>query len=483
MKQQSEYISLHTGLNVGSYTGEMGVDNWPQEKWNGEFEKNQVLVMTMTIFKNLILQNHLSFSKVNLLIFDECHHAVKNHDYVQIMRRFKDFVGSQDATRILGLTASIIPGKCKAEKLEKKIEELECTLCCRSQTARDLQEVARYATNPDESYLFYKSKISDSSVLKLQKIIESPLNFIEQFSKDMKESVFYEIVKMNLEDCLHILLNLGVWCAHQFAVKGLEDITNVIAECKNIYECEWEKALIHLGSTHLEIFIKDSKNILDKGMHKSNKIQRLLIHLGDSVLSSNFLGIIFTERRTTAAFLCKLLQIESERQTDLNGIKCDYVVGHNSKGVTYLRKEAQMNSKEQDKVLNSFRRGKINLLVSTSVVEEGVDVPKCNMVIRFDFPQNFRSYIQSKGRARAKKSKFILLIPEEVKGDLIKQFREYNSLVKELDRICHGRHISDDEAILEQLKDIVKPYQNSFGAMVTINSSLAIVHRYNYQSA
>ena len=80
----------------------------------------------------------------------------------------------------------------------------------------------------------------------------------------------------------------------------------------------------------------------------------------------------------------------------MSHIKCGYVIGHDARSrLTHLRREAKMNTKKQDEVLEKFRGGKLNLVVSTSVLEEGVDVPKCNLVIRFDFPQNFRSYIQS----------------------------------------------------------------------------------------
>ena len=40
------------------------------------------------------------------------------------------------------------------------------------------------------------------------------------------------------------------------------------------------------------------------------------------------------------------------------------------------------------------RKGDLNVLISTSVVEEGLDIRKCNLVIRYDFPQTFRSYVQ-----------------------------------------------------------------------------------------
>lgn len=500
VKQQAEYIKRHTGLNVGQYTGEMNVDSWLPDKWRTEFSCNQVLVMTMTIFKNLLLQNMLSFSQVNLLVFDECHHAVKNHDYVQIMRLFKEYVGLDDSTRILGLTASLIPSKCKPGDLEKKIVEMENTLSCRSQTALDLREVAKYATNPQESVCYYSSN-GGPQVSELKQILEGPVNFLEGFSKALKQSEFYEIVKMNLDDCLHILLNLGIWCAFEFAKNGLADISARIEDCRGQFSDNWEEKLIYLGRTHLEIFVRKSEEVLLAGgkdrFFVADKVNKLFTQLGDGAVCSGELplqqnsphssrrrsatklqGIIFTERRTTAAFLNKLLQEQSQIQEDLRHIKCDYVVGHDQgKGVTYLRKEAKMTCKKQDEVLKKFREGKINLLVSTSVVEEGVDVPKCNLVIRFDFPQNFRAYVQSKGRARARESKYILLIPCEEAPKLHVQLTDYNVLVKELEKICHGRHVSSDDEILKQLRDEVQPYVNAHGATATINSSLATVHR------
>ena len=72
-----------------------------------------------------------------------------------------------------------------------------------------------------------------------------------------------------------------------------------------------------------------------------------------------------------------------------------------------------MNFKKQERILSQFRKHEFNLLIATSVVEEGLDVPKCNFVVRFDFPKNFGSYVQSKGRARAKNSVYCMLVEQQ----------------------------------------------------------------------
>ena len=66
----------------------------------------------------------------------------------------------------------------------------------------------------------------------------------------------------------------------------------------------------------------------------------------------------------------------------------------------------------QKKVLGEFKGKKFNILISTSVTEEGFDVPRCNLVIAFDNILSLKSFIQMKGRARAKKSEFFVMAPE-----------------------------------------------------------------------
>jgi ERCC4-related helicase len=63
--------------------------------------------------------------KVNLLIFDECHHATGNNQYALIMKDHYKECSSRP--RILGLTASISGQKIEPHKLKlaaKKLEDL-----------------------------------------------------------------------------------------------------------------------------------------------------------------------------------------------------------------------------------------------------------------------------------------------------------------------------------------------------------------------
>lgn len=75
----------------------------------------------------------------------------------------------------------------------------------------------------------------------------------------------------------------------------------------------------------------------------------------------------------------------------------------------------------------------MKLLVATDIVEEGIDVQSCSCVIRFDLPKTVRSFIQSRGRARQRKSNFILLVERdnEKQENLIAKFIKSEESIKE----------------------------------------------------
>ena len=127
VRQQAEYISANSLLEVGKFTGDMKVDSWRKPRWLLEFDRYHVLVMTRAIFKDLLHRGFIHLKQINLLIFAECHHAVKNDDYVQIMKVF-DSCTEEQHPRVLGLSASLLPSKCKPGELEGRVRDLEKTL-------------------------------------------------------------------------------------------------------------------------------------------------------------------------------------------------------------------------------------------------------------------------------------------------------------------------------------------------------------------
>ena len=119
------------------------------------------------------------------------------------------------------------------------------------------------------------------------------------------------------------------------------------------------------------------------------------------------------ERRYTALVLSEQINIAAQLDHELTFVQSKFVIGHGTGGRVNYSNETGMNFKKQEEVLRQFRRHEFNLLIATCVVEEGLDIPKCNVVCRFDFPKSFRSYVQSKGRARAKDSKYYIFVDRE----------------------------------------------------------------------
>jgi hypothetical protein len=117
-------------------------------------------------------------------------------------------------------------------------------------------------------------------------------------------------------------------------------------------------------------------------------------------------GIVFVKERASVAVLAHILSVHPR-------IKPRYRVGSmvGTSKVPGRRKDfLDLTRKEDMFSLQGFRRGTTNLLVATSVLEEGIDVPVCNLVICFDEPKNLKSFIQRRGRARMAKSQLYLLV-------------------------------------------------------------------------
>lgn len=71
-----------------------------------------------------------------------------------------------------------------------------------------------------------------------------------------------------------------------------------------------------------------------------------------------------------------------------------------------------MSFRDQVLALQKFRRGDTNCLFATPVAEEGIDIPECDLIVRFDIYNSVIQYVQSKGRARQANSRYISMIEE-----------------------------------------------------------------------
>lgn len=57
-----------------------------------------------------------------------------------------------------------------------------------------------------------------------------------------------------------------------------------------------------------------------------------------------------------------------------------------------------MTRKDQNELITLFKEGEHKVIMATSVAEEGLDIPTCNLVIRYDHVTNETAMIQSRGK-------------------------------------------------------------------------------------
>ncbi|MDR2780909.1 MAG: ATP-dependent DNA helicase RecG [Holosporaceae bacterium] len=77
-------------------------------------------------------------------------------------------------------------------------------------------------------------------------------------------------------------------------------------------------------------------------------------------------------------WVCPVIE-ESENLTDIN-TRCDYLSKQfSTKDVAILH--GKMKPKEKDEIMSRFKNGEFRILVSTTVIEVGVDIPSANVIV------------------------------------------------------------------------------------------------------
>lgn len=169
--------------------------------------------------------------------------------------------------------------------------------------------------------------------------------------------------------------------------------------------------------------------------NSSQHVQQLLICLQEFVeknVDQPMKGLVFVQKRSTARILCQVVRRYFNAYPELN-VNVDFMVGQNASGPGTV--ETMIGSKNNNKVLEKFKSGENNLIIATKVLEEGIDLQECNLVICYDKPENFRSYVQRKGRARMRQSLYVIMTEEGEHEELQKkvdEWRKIKSILKDV---------------------------------------------------
>uniref|UniRef100_A0A8C4XSP6 ribonuclease III n=1 Tax=Falco tinnunculus TaxID=100819 RepID=A0A8C4XSP6_FALTI len=530
--QQVSAVRTHSDLKVGEYSSLEITESWTKEKWSQEFSKHQVLVMTCHVALTVLRNEYLSLSNINLLVFDECHLAIQDHPYREIMKICEDY---PSCPRILGLTASILNGKCDPAELEEKIQKLEKILKSNAETATDLVVLDRYTSQPCEIVVDCGPYTDKSGLYgRLLKELDEALTFLNDcnISVHSKERDSTLISKQILSDCRAVLVVLGPWCADKVAGMMVRELQKYIKHEQEelhrkflLFTDTFLRKIHALCEEHFSPASLDLKFVTPKVIKLleilrkykpyerqqfesvewyNNRNQDNYVSWSDSEdddedeeieekekPETNFpspftnilCGIIFVERRYTAVVLNRLIKEAGKQDPELAYISSNFITGHGIGKNQPRNKQMEVEFRKQEEVLRKFRAHETNLLIATSIVEEGVDIPKCNLVVRFDLPTEYRSYVQSKGRARAPISNYIMLADT----DKIKSFEEDLKTYKAIEKILRNKcskSVDTNETESEPIVDdddvfppyVLRPDENS--PRVTINTAIGHINRY-----
>eukprot|EP00923_Selenidium_pygospionis_P049745 GHVN01085702.1.p1 GENE.GHVN01085702.1~~GHVN01085702.1.p1 ORF type:complete len:700 (-),score=196.38 GHVN01085702.1:406-2505(-) len=113
--------------------------------------------------------------------------------------------------------------------------------------------------------------------------------------------------------------------------------------------------------------------------------------------------IILVEQRVSTHVISHF--INSDQDLNKKGLNSAHLYTTKSSATPHLKIAKQ----EAKKALEAFKLRKVSVLVATNVVEEGIDVPAANCVIRFDAMLTSVSLTQGRGRAREAKADFVVM--------------------------------------------------------------------------
>ncbi|MGZ7199909.1 MAG: ERCC4 domain-containing protein, partial [Halobacteriota archaeon] len=343
-----------------------------------------------------------------IIIFDEAHRAVGNYAYHFIASTYLE---QAEDPLILGMTAS--PGGT-IEKIHEVSQSLFIdNIEIRTETDPDVLpytfqknvEVRRLVLPPEMKLMreqlkhatskrlrelikmrvIFSEWTSTSDIIKLQSKVAAQQNYRAM-------SLLAEVIK--LRHAIGLVETQGVVPARKYFERLLKDAQSKKGSkaTKRLSVDEDVKASIALAQRLAEIHPKLSavKDI----------VTRQLTEKPDSRI------IVFTNYRDTA-------EVVKSALSNVDGIKAQKFVGQAKKNG-----HKGLSQKEQVELVAAFVDGTYNVLVATSVAEEGLDIPSTDMVVFYEpIPSEIRS-IQREGRTgRRRSGKVVILVTKDTRDE------------------------------------------------------------------
>lgn len=382
------------------------------------------------------------------MIEDEAHRCLKNYDYVFIAQTYLKEAANP---RILGLTASpgadapIIREVCK----NLGIEAVEVRTRESSDVKPYLQELRTEVINIDlpEEFVKIRDILREIYKKKIEELKNRRLLFAPATKKNILDLQHRIMGAISSGDRHFNVLRGASVCAQaiklQHAIElietqGTNPFYNYMKELFDQAAKGKSKAVQQLVKQHeFNVAYSSVSELISKGIEhpKIAKLKEIVEKEFKEKPKSRI--IVFAHFRETVTNLCKMLN-------SIDGVNARVFVGQ------ARREEGGLTQKEQQAIIEDFKRGIVNILVATSIGEEGLDLPEVNCVIFYEPVPSAIRKIQRTGRtARLMPGKLIMLVTRKTHDEAyhwaaIAKERKMNGILSNI-----NEHLKDKK---EQLK-------------------------------
>lgn len=484
---------LPPGIQVGAYYGEKRVDDWSSSKWARSLRTKKVLVMTAQIFLNLLRHGFLDIRNVALLVLDEVHHATKNHPYRRLFVEFYHTLPKDGPRpRVFGMTATPVKAKAASQSSGlclKAIVGLEATLDATVMTVSNKarSEVEVLVPKPEEFVVTFKpneslelpegevTSFETPSITKAMDRVARAEQLRQEepqlqdnpngYSEDTLERKELEMLKW-------LCCKLGYQAALYFATELCE--VKKIAPSK-----ELQNMLLDYGRGSIEAggMTHRVRLLLDVLFSEYMRCKTDREATNDSN-ADLFRAIVFVKERISALALARLIN-EVFKILD-----CIELTARSVVGVQNSESKVRMSQSKLLETLDDFRHGHYGVLVATNVVEEGLDVPACRLVVAFDQVMSPAAYVQGRGRARKRGARYIVFLAHGNVADYNEMYMARQG-AKIMSSLAEGGIDAEAErkaqklAILEEANSREKKLSSkTTRAEVSATESQNLLHRY-----
>ncbi len=370
------------------------------------YKESKIIFATPQTVENDLKNKRLDLAKFSLVVFDEAHHSIGDYAYPYIA---KAYLENSRNPRILGLTAS--PGGTK-----EKIKEIMGNL--------GIEKVEIRTEEDFDVAPFVKKKQVQWVHVELPQtffnISESLRRAYEYRLKSLKRLGFTKPIRLvNKRDLLGLQKKFAASTSSQTKFWGVSLVSQAI-------KAEHALSLVETqGIRSLETYFKklrSEKARSSKSLLKDRNVKKAM-YLAGELYEEGFEHPKITKLREI---------VNKQLEEDVNSKIIVFANYRNmvreivrmlsevksAEPIEFMGQREGLTQKEQKKRISEFREGKYNILVTTSVGEEGIDIPEMELAIFYEpVPSEIRS-IQRRGRVgRTKLGKIMILMTKRTRDE------------------------------------------------------------------